>query len=224
MTSVPSAVPLGRGPLASWILGERPSLVLASASPRRREILERLGVPVVLFPVTADEGFPPGVAPAEGARRVALRKAEAARAAGAAGLVLAADTVVLADGRVLGKPGDEEEARAMLAVLSGRTHIVVTGVALLDEDGRSASGSEATEVEFRDLSPDEIGAYVATGEPFDKAGGYGIQEQGALLVRAVRGDYTNVVGLPVPRLLDLARDLGGRGIRRGTGRPAEARP
>lgn len=196
---------LSRGPLAEWILGDRDEIVLASASPRRRELLERLGVPTRVAPISVDERFPNGVDPVEGARRVALRKVHAAREAGAAGLVLAADTVVLLGAAVLGKPRDEAEAREMLGELSGRMHVVATGVALADERGRVASGVETTDVWFRSLSAGEIEDYVRTGEPLDKAGAYGIQGLGALLVREIRGDYTNVVGLPVGLLLELAR-------------------
>ena len=196
---------LSRGPLADWILGDRDEIVLASASPRRRELLERLGVPARVEPVSVDERFPDGVDPAEGARRVALRKVHAARDAGASGLVLAADTVVLLGPAVLGKPRDAEEARAMLGELSGRMHVVATGVALADERGRVASGVETTDVWFRSLSAGEIEDYVRTGEPLDKAGAYGIQGLGILLVREIRGDYANVVGLPVGLLLELAR-------------------
>jgi septum formation protein len=157
--------------------------------------------------VSVDERFPDGAAPEEGVRLVALRKAEAARAAGATGLILGADTAVVVGTRALGKPRDAAEARTMLAALSGRRHVVATGIALLDESGRAASGVETTGVVFRALSEVEIDEYVATGEPLDKAGAYGIQGLGALLVLEVHGDYTNVVGLPVARLLALARGL-----------------
>jgi septum formation protein len=205
MAAAASVAP--RGALASWILGERDGLVLASRSPRRLEILERLGVPARVVAVTVDESFPAAAPIEEAVCHVATRKADAARVAGAVGLVLAADTAVVVDGRALGKPHDAAEARAMLGALSGRSHTVVTGLALLDEMGRLARGFAATEVTFRAITSGEIAAYVATGEPLDKAGAYGIQGLGALLVREIRGDYTNVVGLPVARLVDLARGL-----------------
>ncbi len=195
------------GPLADWILRGRPELLLASRSPRRREILELLGIPVRVVAGDAEERFPEGVAPDEAARRNAVAKATAAREAGARGLLLAADTAVVVGPRVFGKPRDESDARAMLSMLAGRAHLVVTGIALVDEEGALLSGAESTEVEFRPLAPAEIDEYVASGEPFDKAGAYAIQGLGALLVRGIRGDYTNVVGLPVGRLLDLARRL-----------------
>ncbi len=203
----PNRTHSARGPLASWILGEREEIVLASASPRRRELLERLGIPARLAPVVIDEQFPEGAEPREGARVVAVRKIEAARAAGVSGLLLGADTAVVHGDTVLGKPRDAAEARAMLARLSSHRHVVVTGVALLDESGRLASGAETTDVRFRALSKGEIDDYVRTGEPLDKAGAYGIQGLGALLVREIRGDYTNVVGLPIGLLLNLARQL-----------------
>jgi septum formation protein len=213
--------PSGPGPLARWILGPHRQIVLASRSPRRLEILASLGVPVRVVAADVDETFSATESPEEGAVRVALLKALAAAAglargadAGARGsaaearaLVLAADTVVVAGGVVLGKPSGAADARRMLALLSGRAHRVVTGVAL----GRAGAGLEAvsgaavTEVLFRDLEEREIDEYVATGEPLDKAGAYGIQGLGALLVREVRGDYSNVVGLPIQLLLELAR-------------------
>jgi septum formation protein len=196
-----------RGPLVDWILRGRPELVLASRSPRRREILERLGIPVRVVAPSLEEVFPDGVAPEEAVRRIAVVKATAAREAGARGLLLAADTAVVVGPRVFGKPRDAADARAMLSTLAGRAHLVVTGIALADEAGTLLSGAESTEVEFRPLAPREIDEYVESGEPLDKAGAYGIQGLGALLVRGIRGDYTNVVGLPVGRLLDLARRL-----------------
>ncbi len=202
------------GPLADWILRGRPEIVLASRSSRRREMLELLGIPVRVVAAVAEERFPEGIAPDEGARRNAVAKATAARKAGARGLLLAADTAVVVGPRVFGKPRDEADARAMLSMLAGRAHLVVTGIALVDEEGTLLSGAESTEVEFRQLAPGEIDEYVASGEPFDKAGAYAIQGLGALLVRGIRGDYTNVVGLPVGRLLDLARRLPRRSVDR----------
>ena len=196
-----------RGTLADWILRGRAEILLASRSSRRRELLERLGVPVRVVAAFAEERFPDGIEADEAVRRNAVAKAMSARESGALGLLLAADTAVVVGPRVLGKPRDEESARAMLSTLAGRAHVVLTGIALVDEEGTLLSGTESTEVEFRPLAPAEIDEYVASGEPFDKAGAYGIQGLGALLVRGIRGDYTNVVGLPVGRLLDLARRL-----------------
>jgi septum formation protein len=182
-------------------------MLLASRSSRRREILERLGVPTRVVPADVEEAIPEGGPAHEVARRNAIAKAKDARARGARGLLLGADTIVVIDGRALGKPRDDAEAREMLALLADRTHLVVTGVALGEGDGELLSDVETTEVTFRPLAAREIDAYVRTGEPSDKAGAYGIQGLGALLVRSIRGDYTNVVGLPVASLLDLARRL-----------------
>ena len=184
------------------MLSLRAPLVLASASPRRRDLLARLGLAFEVRPTDADETWPDlPVGPA--AEAVALRKARAARAPGA--LVLAADTVVVLDGDVLGKPADAADARATLRRLSGRTHTVTTGLAL-GLDGRETTASATTAVTFAELTDAEIAAYVATGSPLDKAGSYGIQDDaGALLVARIDGDYFNVVGLPLRTLYDTLR-------------------
>ena len=172
----------------------RVPLVLASASPRRRDLLVRLGLDPDVRPTDSDETWPGGD-PGAAVEVIALRKARGVRAPGA--LVLGADTVVVLDGDVLGKPTGTADARAMLARLSGRTHTVYTGFALV-RDGRTLTDHRATRVTFADLSRAEIDAYVATGSPLDKAGAYGIQDDaGALLVASVEGDYLAVVGLPL---------------------------
>ncbi len=175
-------------------------LVLASASPRRRELLSALGVAFEVRPARADETLPPGVALGEGLQAIALRKARAAGADGRA--VLAADTAVAVDGRVFGKPAGRAEARAMLSTLSGREHRVVTGVALVTPAGHQTLAVE-TRVRFRHLAPAEIGWYANTDEPYDKAGAYAIQGRGAFLVAGIEGSYTNVVGLPMSETVDL---------------------
>ena len=186
------------------------NIILASNSPRRRELLERIGI--TDFTVAApnvDESVEPGLSPADMVERLSLRKARAA--AGGFGLdelILAADTVVALDGAVLGKPRDGDDAFAMLSALSGREHRVYTGVTVLRGD-KAVTQHEETAVTFRELSPDEIWGYIATGEPLDKAGAYGIQGVGALLVSGIRGDYSNVMGLPVYRL---GRILSGFGL------------
>lgn len=172
--------------------------MLASESPRRREMLERIGVP---FDVVA-----PQVAEVRGAReapdlfaaRAAHEKAAAVRADGR--VVLGADTVVIIDGDLLGKPRDDADARAMLMRLSGRTHAVVTAYTILS--AQEISRIVTTDVTFRTLSADEIDAYVATGEPRDKAGAYAIQGIAAAFVTSVRGSYTNVVGLPLAEVVE----------------------
>ena len=187
------------------------SIILASNSPRRRELLAQIGIRdfQILSP-DVDETVEPGLSPARMVETLSLRKARAAAGrAGADDLILAADTVVALDGRVLGKPQDEGDAFAMLSALSGREHHVYTGVtALLGE--QAVTQHEETAVAFRALSPEEIRDYIATGEPMDKAGAYGIQGVGALLVQGIRGDYCNVVGLPLFRL---GRMLSGFGVK-----------
>ena len=176
------------------------SIILASNSPRRRELLAQIGIRdfQILSP-DVDETVEPGLSPARMVETLSLRKARAAAGrAGADDLILAADTVVALDGRVLGKPQDEGDAFAMLSALSGREHCVYTGVTVLG-GGQAATEHEETAVAFRALSPEEIRDYIATGEPMDKAGAYGIQ-----------GDYCNVVGLPLFRL---GRMLSGFGVK-----------
>ena len=187
------------------------SIILASNSPRRRELLAQIGIRdfQILSP-DVDEAVEPGLSPARMVEALSLRKARAAAGrAGAEDLILAADTVVALDGRVLGKPQDQGEAFAMLSALSGREHRVYTGVTVLG-GGQAAPEPEETAVAFRALSPEEIRDYIATGEPMDKAGAYGIQGVGALLVQGIRGDYCNVVGLPLFRL---GRMLSGFGVK-----------
>ena len=185
------------------------NIILASASPRRRELLERIGI--TGFTVAApnvDESVEPGLSPAAIVEELSLRKARAAaQKFGPDDLIIAADTVVALDTDVLGKPRDRDDAFSMLSALSGREHRVYTGVTVLRGD-RAVTRHEATAVTFRELSPDEIRGYIATGEPLDKAGAYGIQGVGALLVSGIRGDYSNVMGLPVFRLGQILSDFG----------------
>ena len=192
--------------------------VLASNSPRRREILSELGYAFDVRTADFDESTVDLSAPAEGVRALALGKAEAAAEAAPAGeptVFLGADTVVVLDGVVMGIPADEEDAFRMLRALSGRTHVVYTGAAvvLTDEAGAIVDRQtlvEATDVTFFDLSDEEIRAYIATGEPMDKAGAYGIQGLGCTLVEGIRGDYLTVVGLPAARVVRLLKSVGVR--------------
>ncbi len=170
-------------------------VVLASASPRRRELLSAMGISFTVRVSEADESLPAGTPPVLGAQAVARRKAEAVLPLCEGALVIAADTTVDLDGTSLGKPRDPDEARAMLRALSGRTHRVHTGVCV-SYRGRTLSATETTAVTFRDLDDAEIAAYVATGEPMDKAGAYGIQGKGGALVSDTDGEFDNVVGLP----------------------------
>ena len=185
-------------------------LILASGSPRRRQLLEQIGLTFVVRSSDVDESVSPGLTPAQVVESLSARKGEAVAAEAAPGdLVLSADTVVALDGGILGKPRDRAEAEAMLTALSGRTHQVYTGVTLL-QDGRRLTEHEVTAVTFRPLSPGEIAAYVSTGEPMDKAGAYGIQGLGALLVERLEGDYFNVMGLPLCRLGEMLAQFGVR--------------
>ena len=195
-------------------------IVLASGSPRRRELLELAGVPFDVVVSDADEGTADQASPSEAACELALRKARAvaSRIADDPSLagrtVLGADTVVVVDGAVFGKPADDEQAHTMLAALSGRTHHVVTGVALV-APGREHVFFEETAVRFWPLDEADIADYIASGEPFDKAGAYGIQGKGSVLVEGIEGDYFNVVGLPIARTVrELAR-FAGQSMNRG---------
>lgn len=179
-------------------------LILASASPRRRELLDRMGLAHVVVPADVDETPLPGEAPEELVSRLAEAKATHVLRAHAADrpVVLAADTVVVVDGTVLGKPADAADAAAMLRRLSGRTHEVLTGVAVARGD-RVEVVVERTAVTFAELDDAEIAAYVGTGEPLDKAGAYGIQGRGGNFVTRIEGSYDNVVGLPTRTVRDL---------------------
>jgi septum formation protein len=179
-----------------------PSLLLASTSPQRRAILEELGVPFEMVSPRYEERDDDGLAPAELVRAHAAGKARSVAGEAAGRVVLGVDTAVVVDGRVLGKPADGREAGEMLALLSGRAHVVVSGLCLLGA-GWEAVEHDETRVEFRRLSPEEIDAYVATGEWEGRAGGYAIQSLGAALVDRVEGDYLNVVGLPAALLIRL---------------------
>lgn len=187
-----------------------PPLVLASASPRRAALLSSLGLEFEVRPADLPEEVAPGEGPEEHAERLAREKAARVRDERPDALVVGADTVVVLDGRILGKPADEAEAEAMLLALSGRSHDVVSGVALAVPGHGVSSAVSRTVVEFRALGAREASLYAASGEPLDKAGGYGIQGLGASLVRRIEGDYYTVVGLPVGALLALLEDAGWR--------------
>lgn len=180
----------------------RQPLVLASASPRRRHLLGQLGLSFDVHPSDVDETVPPGIEPSALVRHLAMEKAVAVAHLYPDRLVLGADTIVVLDGAVLGKPADAAEARAMLVQLSGEMHTVFTGLALVHlNSARRESAHEETDVYFDALSDDEIARYVDTGAPMDKAGAYGIQDDyGAAFIHRIEGDYYNVVGLPLHRL------------------------
>lgn len=183
-------------------------LILASASPRRAELLKQVGIPFRQVVSGVNENLHDPKDPEDHVRELSRRKAEDVARQMSSGIVLGADTVVVLDGEILGKPADKGEAIQMLLKLSGRDHEVFTGLTLLDVvRDFSVSAVERTEVTFRELSQEEIEAYVVTGEPLDKAGAYGIQGKGAVLVSGIRGCYYNVVGLPLAKLMELLRRL-----------------
>lgn len=184
-------------------------IILASKSPRRRALLEQMGVKDfrILTP-DIDEHMDRELPPAELVRQISLEKAQAVAAqADPNAVIIAADTVVALDGVVLGKPAHEEEAFRMLSLLSGNRHQVYTGLTVL-RGKQVFSQWEETSVTFRPLTAEEIEAYIATGEPMDKAGAYGIQGYGALFIEGISGDYYNVMGLPVCRLGQILGQLG----------------
>ncbi len=184
------------------------TVILASQSPRRRELLGRILENVIVRSDSSEETKIPGEAPESMVQRLALTKAKnVADVSCEDALVIGADTVVVQDGKALGKPKDEEDAFRMLKALSGREHTVYTGVAVLDRlSGKEAVTVEATKVRFKALTDAEILAYIRTKEPMDKAGAYGIQDLGALLIEGIEGDYFNVVGLPLCKLGKLLKE------------------
>jgi septum formation protein len=188
-------------------------LILASQSPRRKELLELLGWPFEVIPSTVDEGTAPaGLAPAQLARWLATQKAAEVAGRYPDAFVIGADTIVVLGDQVLGKPVGVDDARRMLRLLSGVSHAVITGIAVRRAGPEPLLLSDVvqTEVTFRRLTDNEIEAYLLTGEAMDKAGAYGIQGYASLLVEGVQGDYPNIVGLPVARLAMLLRSVGFR--------------
>lgn len=175
-------------------------MILASQSPRRRELLSLITQDFRVIPATGEEVLPDGISPEQAVILLSKQKAEEIFARYKGETIIAADTVVAIDGRILGKPVSEENAVEMLQMLSGRVHSVYTGVCVINERGELYSFADETTVEFNQLSEQLIADYVASGEPMDKAGAYGIQGRGALLVKRINGCYYNVMGLPVGRL------------------------
>ena len=186
-----------------------PRIILASASARRKEILTHLGINPEIAISNADENIDPLTPPRLYTEELSLRKAMAVKPGfGDDCLIIASDTVVCAQGRILGKPVDKDDAFSMLSMLSGSTHSVISGITVL-YDGKVSVTSEVTDVTFRNIPEREIYDYISTGEPFDKAGAYGIQDAASVFVEKINGDYFNVVGLPVFRLFELLkRDFG----------------
>lgn len=181
------------------------SIILASQSPRRKELLAHLNMPFIVRVADIDEAMDPGKPVADEVARVSLAKACAVER-GPEDTVIAADTIVVCDGKVLGKPKDEQDAFRMLSMLSGRIHQVMTGLSVIKAE-QVYSVTEITDVHFRELKEQEILDYIATREPMDKAGSYGIQGGASLFVDWIHGDYFNVVGLPVCRLGQILKNL-----------------
>lgn len=189
-------------------------VLLASASPRRHDLLNLIGIPHEVVPANIDERVRGRESPRKHAERLSREKASAVIGPDSNVVAIGADTIVLIDKKILGKPANAVDAGSMLALLSGREHTVVTAVAVA-RGKKIASAVEEVAVKFRKLSDDEIDAYIATGEPMDKAGAYGIQGYGATIVERIEGDYFAVMGLPLVRLVSL---LGNLGVRYGFGK------
>ena len=182
-------------------------VTLASASPRRKELLSNLGLELKIVPSLNEEEPSACLPPEETVRQIALSKARDVASRAEFFPVIAADTLVYIDGLPLGKPRSEDDAKRMLSALSGRSHFVSSGVAVIDKN-RELSAAETTEVFFRTLSEDEIEWYVKTGEPMDKAGAYGIQGFGSVFIEKINGDFFNVMGLPVCKLCLMLKESG----------------
>jgi septum formation protein len=208
-TTVPEAEDLTAFPGEGSPLILLPKIVLASASPRRSEILRTVGWPFETLPQDIDETRQPDEDAVTYVERLALGKAEAAARQRGGALVVGADTTVVIGDEILEKPYDDEDARRMLRQLSGEWHQVVTGVAIIDSS-KSRVAHATTEVKFAVMSADEIDWYVASGEPMDKAGAYAIQGPGSRFIEGIRGEYFNVVGLPVRLLYEMIQACGAK--------------
>jgi len=187
----------------------REKLVLASSSPRRAEILERAGWPHEIIVAGIDETLFPNEKAGDYVQRLARSKAEAVASRLTQGLVLGADTTVVVANQILGQPADEADARRMLNLLNAKWHEVLTGVAVVRVGGETRVAYETTRVRFAEMSENEIDWYISTGEPFGKAGAYGIQGKASLFVEEIEGDYFNIMGLPIRLVYELATDLHG---------------
>lgn len=188
---------------------KKSTIILASNSPRRKDLLRQVGIEFITAPADVDERRLPGEPPEGYALRVATDKAKTAAERGGDDLIIAADTIVVLEDQVLGKPSNAQEAERMLGMLSGRMHHVITALVVLDAGSKKLAAKTAdTKVWFRKLTAGEISCYVASGEPLDKAGAYGIQGLGALLVEKIEGCYFNVVGMPLSILSEMLRDIG----------------
>lgn len=191
---------------------EAHQLILASSSPRRRELIQMLGLPVHMITSGADESYSQELTPEEVVKLLSRRKAkyvlQQVQSQGMKGIIIGADTIVVMDGKILGKPHSEEDAQSMLRALQGKVHDVYSGIACIDaSSGKMLTASRRTRVWMRPLTEDQIAAYIASGEPMDKAGAYGIQGLGSVLVDRIEGDYFNVVGLSLSLLSEMLQDF-----------------
>lgn len=184
-------------------------IILASASPRRKELLEKIGLKFEVEPSDYAEDMRSGLSPAELARAISLEKARVVASKHKNTVVIAADTFIVFRGKIMGKPGTEAEARRMLMMLRGKPHSVITGFTILDTDrNRVLTKSVETVVHIKNLTSEEIDAYVKSGEPLDKAGAYAIQGLGSVIVERIEGDYFNVIGLPLSALAEGLKEFG----------------
>ncbi len=184
-------------------------IVLASASPRRKELLEQIGLQFEIEPSNHDEELQDDLTPHEMAKALSLEKARAVASKNKNAIIIAADTFIVIDEKIIGKPHTDDQARDMLILLNGKSHLVITGYTILDtDDGKLVVRSVETTVHMREITLDEIEAYIATGEPIGKAGAYAIQGLGAVFIEGIEGDYSNVVGLPLSALAASLTEFG----------------
>ena len=185
------------------------TIILASASPRRKELLEKIGLTFKVEPSNYEEQVHSGLEPHEFAQKIALEKARTVASKHKDGIVIAADTFIVFGGQILGKPHTKNEARKMLETINGKSHSVITGFSIIDTSkNKTLSKSVETKIYIRKLTPAEIDAYVKSEEPLDKAGAYAIQGLGAVFVEKIEGDYFNVIGLPLSALTEALKEFG----------------
>lgn len=184
-------------------------IILASGSPRRKQILEQVGLNFIVEVSDYEEKSIPGVSPSEFVETLSLEKANAVAKNHNDAIIIGADTIVVLNSQILGKPKTKQDAREMLKKLSGNTHSVFTGFTIIDTvNKRTITNHVETKIRFKNLSEEEIRAYIETGEPMDKAGAYGVQDKGALFVEHIEGDYSSVMGLPIVKIFEILKELG----------------
>jgi len=184
-------------------------IILASSSSRRKQILEQVGLNFIVEVSDYEEKSIPGVSPSEFVETLSLEKANVVAKNHNDAIIIGADTIVVLDNQILGKPKTKQDAREMLKKLSGNTHSVFTGFTIIDTvNKRTITNHVETKIRFKNLSEEEILAYIETGEPMDKAGAYGVQDRGALFVEHIEGDYSSVMGLPIVKIFEILKELG----------------